>query len=458
MMWIKKVTRKELLGIYQSEGPWDLGDIRESDSLRTWPRSAGDIFLIWADNPHERTTLPATVVVERDSQRDFFAWVLTYLPNVRPFTAFCRVIDPEMAIKLVQRGGKPWLGKVQDACLGIILAEAATYLERQPERISLVTSRSTFSFSMARSLALGILGADSDHIGNAWFTVRSLTNQPRLSLGMETLEGVWSVAINLSGEGERPPSFEQRRVPVRIMNACLDLYRTGEIQSQRWQEMASGISEINEASGRMNGPLEIRVLALEKALIALSNERIIDRMTAAFVSGYLASQVSPGTLDHVGLLVPLIQQLPSALLWYGLCAGLQQRSNLQNHAGGLGRRILQEVLRDDSLLDKPHCDIALAELEVLSKAENQLYDLRTANHGQLEVEIGPCVNTVLRWPSRGEKEMELFPSKDQLQSAQTLFAELTDFLDRAGSVSRKLARILGIHESQRGRMDRKDRR
>ena len=457
-MWTKSATRKELLGIFQSPPPWDLGDIQQSDLLVPWFRNPGDVFLIWPDNPRERPMLPATVVVARESQRDFLAWAMTYLPNVRPFTAFCRVVDPDMANKVGQRRGKAWLGELQDACLGVILGEAGTYLERQPGRVSLSICRSTFSFSMARSLALGAFPAEDDDIGRAWFTVRNVTNQPRLTLGRELLEGVWSVLRALRGDGELPLALQRPSVPVRIVESCLDLYRTGEIQSQRWQGVTNGVAEVNEARERMKGPLESRVVSLERALGILSSQRINDRTTASFISGYLASQVSPGTIDHIGLLVPFLPQLPGALLWCGLCAGLQQRSSLLNHGGGLGRRILQEALRNDSMLDEPHCDIALAELEILIKAESQLFELRTLNPGQLEVEIAPCVNTVLRWPTRGEKEMEMIPSRDKLENAQTVFAQLTESLDRATSTSRRLARIFGLYERPRGRDDRKDRR
>jgi hypothetical protein len=457
-MWVKIATRKDLLEIMQADPPWDLRNLRESESPEPWPAAPGDILLLWPDSPHERPTLPATAVIARADQRDFLAWAMTYLPHARPFTAFCRVADSEIAGKIFRRKGKPWLGTFQNACLGTILGEAATYLDRQSGRMSIVACRSTFSFSMARAMACGLLAFEGDQIGKAWFDLRSLTNQPRLSLGTEVLEGVWSVVRGLSGEGERPSRGRGPSIPARVAEACVDLQNSGRIHAQRWHGIVDGITDVNNAHEVMSGPIEDRVVALEKALTALVNNRSIDRTTAAFVSGYLASQVGPGMLEHMGLLAPFLQYLPGALVWYGLCAGLHKQANLLNFSDGLGRRIAQELLRNDSLLDKPNFDIALPELEILIGTDNRAFELRTASYGQLEVEISPCVKTVVRWPHRIEKEQDLFPSRDQLQDAKTICAQLTETLDRAASTSRRLGRIFGASEGSREREERKYRK
>lgn len=455
-MWIKGATRKELLGIFQSDQPIELGNVQQTESV--WPAYVPDeLQLVWRENPIQRWTLPVAVILEEGRRRDFLAWVLTYLPDFRPFTAYCRVVDASTAERSLSRKDEPRLGKLQEACLGLILAEAATYLERRPSNLSPVACASTYSFPMARALALGILTADHDPISNSWYAGRNLTNQPRLSLAMDALQGPWAVVLSLSTGVPPSPRSILRTPPASIFDACLDLYRTGDIQPQQWDVLTRGFPEIRATKERMHGPREERVIAIEKSLPVLLNKRFNDATTVAFLCGYLASQVSPGTFDHSSLVAPHLQTFPTALLWYGLCAGLQERSNLQSYSVGLGRRVVRDVLRNENFLDRPHCDIALSELEVLSSAESQMADLRTGTPGRLEVEIAPCVTTVVRWPPRSEAVQESLPLRVQ-QEARYLLSELEETLGRLDSICRRLARLLASNEGPRSKSERKDRK
>lgn len=457
-MWTKTVTRKEFLSIFQSER-LESGLAYQADWL---PGLYGtdDIQLVWRDNPTDRPSLPVAVVLEKAQFRDFLAWVLTYLPNLRPFTSYCRVVDSRSAEIFIKRQAAPSLEKLEGACLGVILGEAATYYvdsHLDPKTVSLNACASTYSFAMSRALSLGILNPDNDPVTNAWEALRTITKQPRLNLNVETLGILWSVIVSLSSDSSYNLNSALPQPPPDVMRACEDLYKTGDIQSQQWTALTRMFPVIRDIKAKMSATREERVNSFERSIGSMFSSRADDPVTAGFLCGYLASQIGPGTLDYVSLLIPHLQTFRTALAWYGFCAGLQEHSSLQNYSSGLGRRIIRDILRNETILDRPRCDIALAELEVLLGPENQTTDLRTAYHGYLEAELAPCVTTIVRWPSSRDPTADMYPSKQQVQEARSILNEFDEMRSRFGIISQRLNRVFGFAEHFR-RPDRKPRK
>ena len=82
-------------------------------------------------------------------------------------------------------------------------------------------------------------------------------------------------------------------------------------------------------------------------------------MTSSFLAGLLADQIGPGSFEHVELLLPYLNQYPTALIWYGLCAGLHPDSEVQQVGNCLGRRLVRDLLAPDPILSRPKYDIAV---------------------------------------------------------------------------------------------------
>ena len=259
-----------------------------------------------------------------------------------------------MAETSLKRSRAPSLGKLEDACLGLMLGEAASYLEGgfDLRQLSATACANTYSFAMARALAFGMFSTDADPISEGWSKARRLTKQPKLRLDVDSLQIPWAVALSLSTDGAIAENLSDHKVPPHIMNACRDLYMTNSIEQRDWNTLTQGFPEVSSILEQMQGVREERVVSLEKALRALAERRSTNPMVGAFLSGYLTSRVAPGTLDHLVLLIPYTPMFPTAFAWYGFCAGLQERSDLQNYLGGLGRRLMREVLRRLSGLDR----------------------------------------------------------------------------------------------------------
>lgn len=446
-MWVVGTDRRALLEMFESENWGRSVRAREQRSVRRSSAPGEELQMMWRDDPRERPSLPTAIVLEESKRRDFLAWVRTYLPSINPFTAYCRVVDAGMAEKALEQRTGPWLGKLEHACLGLILTEAITYMRGRPvaRELSRVTCASTYSYAMARSVALGIRGQEEE-LGQGWSAARAMTNQRKLTPSPMTLLEPWGAVLSLVKKESLFNSSVPERTLAPIVSACMDLPEFGEISPVRWRQVTREYPALRDMGERMDAPREIRVTMFEEALSALRERGRVDQTSGAFLCGYLASRIAPGTLDHVALLTPTLEVFPMALVWYGLCAGLHGRSRLHSHSGGLGYDIIRELTRGEHFIDRPRCDIALAELEVLTDAEGPTLGIRGSNPGQLEVEIAPCINTVLRWPPRTDSSDELFPTDPLPPEARDLLRELDQVLDGVEVIRRKWSRMLGRAE------------
>lgn len=412
-MWVTTVSRRQFIDFIEVGDRPTVSNAWETDSPPA-PMEGDSLTLVWRDKPdsdRRSPPFPAVIVVDRHMRRDFLAWALTYFKGFRPFTAFCRVIDSSSADTIFRQPRAPSLGGLDDAALGLILGEAIAYSEGQRDArpLSVVGCASTCSFAVARTLGFGLLAHNhtaGEDIWRSWFEARAMTHQPALRLGPQELRTPWLVMLRLR---ENEPSilspfvlkshqleFESSDEVADIASACLDLRNSGEVGRTSWERLTKGLPELNRARNFVKSSREDRVRSFEQALEVLL--RTPARAISSFLAGCIVSQIGPGTMDHIRLLQEHVQRFPNALLWYGLCAGLDRRAILKNFAGGLGRRILREVLREESFLDQPRCDIAFSELEILAENEGGGLDIRSGHSGQLEVEIAPCVSTLVRWP------------------------------------------------------------
>ena len=180
-------------------------------------------------------------------------------------------------------------------------------------------------------------------------------------------------------------------MPDNIYSACVNLYRDSEVGPESWDLLSREYPRLREARREMQGPREGRVVFFEQFVFSLAETRRSDSEFASFLCGFLASQIGPGTLDYLSLLTPHLDQFPTSFLWYGLCSGLQHRSSLHGFSGALGRRVMREILRRESVFDSPLSDIALAELEALTSSDTAAMEFRTGTQGVLAIEIVPLV-------------------------------------------------------------------
>src|SRR5690348_7678217 len=94
-MIVRSITLKDLLDVAQGEGDRPSSGMPNRSGTGDVDESIGPIQAVWRDSDAKVQAFPIAIIVEPNRRRSFLAWVVTYLPQLRPFTAFCRVWQPD---------------------------------------------------------------------------------------------------------------------------------------------------------------------------------------------------------------------------------------------------------------------------------------------------------------------------------------------------------------------------
>lgn len=435
-MWTSTVNRDDLIGIAQGEKPKRLS-LRQADFLTDVERFSQSLVAVWAESPEHRfQATPNVLVIPNGETADFFAWATSYL-KIKPFTAFVRTMDfDSLSTILPPTEAKPGL---LEGLAGLVLTEALTYLEQSATRLSLRACEGTYSFAVAKSL-LRVQGHSGiGRTGSNWFRTRRALRNLASKLSPDELQQPWSaIAHALGGTANEVVASES------VVRCCEDLISSGEVSENSWRELTEG-TDMQRVRDLMQDTREERVLLLERMLQTVMSNRALRRDVGAFLAGYLATMVAPGSLDHWHLLNRVRSSFPTAGLWYGLCAGLTRDNSLDAYGNGLGRLVMRELQRKIDPLERPTCDIALEELENLGPAF-KLETLVGATGASVEVEIAPCVSTPFRAPTKegtGTSQSELHldfgqPRPPASKPDPRLLERLEDAIDSLEDIRRDM--------------------
>lgn len=401
------------------------GSVFWIDDLSDLSRLDGQLFAaVWAENPDDHWRLPDVLLTADGAERDWLAWLVNFAPSVRPFTAYCRVVEASAYVRLAESFQRPNLGRLDAACVGLVLGEvlsAEGVLSGLSEPLTASACASALSFALVRALALYRRPPTSDQeLAEKWTVVRQLTRQRDRGFG-------WSEAVSVV-DALRSIRDGIRGSDRAVVRACQELADRGQVTL----EGGAFGSRVIEAAHAMTGTREERVAVFERTLAEMlgadgSGEN-------AFAIGYLASRINPGTLTHAALVAPALSRYPSAMMWYGVCAGLAEETKILVEFGGVGHRLLRELLSDEAFPGRPRADVSANELEVLLASE-RADEFPVYSPSQLSVELVPGVSTVLNWSSksRGQRtqvgrermdDRERMRMEYELRSAITRLVEL----------------------------------
>jgi hypothetical protein len=269
--------------------------------------------------------------------------------------------------------------------------------------------------------------------------------QPRLPLTSQELTLPWRIIGHIATDGGRDGKDKDQQL---FVDAAGQVFGEGTIREDLWSKLAghSGLSDSHLLLRKSSR--EDRVLAWE-SIARQRPDAESARSVHAFVCGYLANVIAPGSFEHWNLILRSGREPHRMLLWYGLFAGLTPGSAVRDAFNGLGRRLLRDITADGSVLDRPRADVALAELEVLSGHHAERASFFTASSNAVNVEIAPCIGTLVRW---GGTDLSS-PAQDHLfdrserradPAVESALLEIRDSLARVEGAHGKLLRSLGL--------------
>jgi len=190
-----------------------------------------------------------------------------------------------------------------------------------------------------------------------------------------------------------------------------------EQQQQIWQRLSTQLEQQWSLRDIAAATREERGLYLQSVLRQMPQSASIERDERVGVCAFLATQVAPGSLEHLELLK--INGTPAMVLWYALFAALQAPGDIATGIPGVGQRVLRELMAIPDPTARPSADIAFAELRVLERAGIETMARRFGHVGEVEVELVPGVATIfsLHGRNRGRAEPEQLPLEPEQPSA-----------------------------------------
>ncbi|KAF0221907.1 MAG: hypothetical protein FD174_238 [Geobacteraceae bacterium] len=451
-MWILRINRSQLVEIFKDGGGSWLNSYAPSyvDILPGEPCDSNNFYLVWNSQPSKNYCIPIAIIVDKEFQKDFFAWSLTYLSHISPLSSYCRIIDSNTFNSLV--GCTPTNIKLPEAAyVSVIAAELLGYVDGNLGNINITHGNaysSTFSFARVRAKFYQYRNAFPDDLSNVWWRTRALSNKKISRDYLGTLSEIWTCLDAFDNDLQCTSLISV--VEPSVISALEEYSIKGVISPATIKKLYKNQIILHEPELGINGTLESRVTSVEKILSQLGNRRTNDK-NISFISAYIVSQISPGTLDHFEILKPYSENFSSAYLWLGVFAGLHPQSRVFQSLGNLSNRIFRDLHRDEHILERPQSDISYVELDIISSHIKDLRSIPSRHHGYLDIEIAPFIVSTIKISRNDDNiQPDLF-SKESLSNKDIQFAlyELEDSLRRAEQVKKRLFSFLG--GSTRGR-------
>jgi hypothetical protein len=183
-MWTVAANRKCLLDLVSSRNPFSNLDIQPKERLTPDLLGNKELLFIWREKPRVGNFIPEMIWVTEGKVYDFLAWVSTYLPSFRPFTAYCRVLDCGRISDLLPKKQEASLEQIEAAAVAVTIGEAITHYEnRDFKRLTPTAIMSTYSFAIARAYSLGLVYEDFSSVRQRWQQAHKLTKQTNRTLG-----------------------------------------------------------------------------------------------------------------------------------------------------------------------------------------------------------------------------------------------------------------------------------
>ncbi|MDB6059251.1 MAG: uncharacterized protein JWO95_3095 [Verrucomicrobiales bacterium] len=438
-VYFSHISRSEFGNLLSDEGLAQL-PIRSSAVAALYP-GRNELLAIWMNHPTEKPLLPAALVCEDGTENDWSAWISTYAPRLRPFSAYCRLLPRTFFVRYAEQSSKSNLGEILWPVAGLILGEllvSSRLPDKALDNVSGAACASTLSFAIFRAAAMYGGTVSWRELTERWLTVRMVTKQRERPLDHFDIGRICADVLTAFG------TFEVEREPERrdsVVEACRDLMRS----PQRTPTPFFSIPGFGETEDKMHGSREDRVIAFDRFATSVNQEPVeLQSELLSFALGYLASRIAPGTMRHATVLERTMNRCPSSALWYGFCAGFgdtDRSSAMSNTRRGVdlpigARRLARDLTRDGTILDPPTCDIAFRELLVLSRtADDPMEGITTTTHGTAIVELAPCVETTVNTSSRRQVDSGNAATQDR-DALEKLGAQIERLAETYRSISR----------------------
>lgn len=410
-MWNTALTRKELVDLVIGA--------RKIDDLNlgrvTGIKPGGDqslFYAYWQEQPIATLPLPNLLVASANSIADLLVALNASPIAPSPITALCRILTREDASDLFQESLLDTKQDISVAVLALTIAEAVLLAEGRlvSRLVTPAICKRTLSYAWGKGLSLKLPPRVMQDLPQRWaetYASLNVTSSHRaLQSVVSDLLGPLGICAHLA-MGLKPPGTLGEL-------AYSTFHRDAGQQQQIWLQLSTQLEEQWSLHDIAAATREERGLYLQSALKLMPQSASVQRDERIAVCAFLATQVAPGSLEHLELLK--INGTPAMVLWYALFAALQAPLDIVTGLPGVGQRVLRELSAVSEPISRPTADIAFAELRVLERIGIETLARRFGHVGEVEVELIPGVTSSFSLHGRSRAREE--PEQLSMESVQ----------------------------------------
>jgi hypothetical protein len=434
----------------------DLFQVRQSsDALSTQdiaytPIVYGeDLILIWKESDYRNQLFPVYICTANGKSKEFLAWSSTYLKQLKPLTAFTRVIEID-ELNLLKTANQTETVSAQpkhiNAFIGLIIGEVLELQNQGHVKFpNSMAARSTYSHAIAMA-AIHHSPYRKVDIARNYVAARRLASLPLTPPFLSGLSGIWQNFLLVIDGADRNADMLDEKLIFRPICEMMKYIAEGEDLSRTMMEDILRQKIDASAIPNVSQKVEDRVTSFEKASNLILTNKNIHPQSASFAIACMANHILPGTMKHFALLAPFSKYYPAITMWYGLCAGLTPNSDVLSYNFGLGWRINRQIMTKSPIFDYPSSDICFNEFELLLslKAPDTAFSTDSANN--LSVELVPGIQTLVSWPPRDKQDyakhenddgpqLDLFSYRPNSPSMHAFGKKLYELLDMYEAMS-----------------------
>lgn len=397
---------------------------------------AGHVTAIWGED--DEHSLPSVLVVPTDELKELYAFVITYVGNYAPFSAFFRVVADDLAEMFLSEGPKPDSDLVK-AGLSMSVAEACIHFDsKRWEEVPLQACLATQSAVGAAVVSAGYNPILTIAAMRRWHHIRSLMQLDQLRVDPDRIEQIWTHLLAWSGNDF--PGGSATAVEDDVL-ALIEAFKSPMKDSA---DVLFALSEGKVPLQLMNFgdlPREDRVRRFEEAanrVLASS----LNHWRKEIMVGALAAQVADGSFRYLQLAMQHRDQAPHAAIWFSIFSSLNRDTDLLAVAGNLVARLERKLPRKGTLFSPLSADMSYEECIMLS-SEGRLGRVRTEQQAVLQVELFPAIN--------GRFRLDREARRESISDGAASIAQI-------GSIRRIASQLLNVvteMEDQRHRNDRR---
>ncbi len=387
--WISDLTRDRLAELVSAQ-PAKTRRVSMSQlaAVDVAPDSAIGIWR--APTKQGQSPLPQVIIGQQAVLEDMIAWVATYLPTLGPLSGQCRLLTPkafeDAHRKTSTLDWRSLAGSAVALCFGEVLSYASHSV--QPTDISFVMCRSTLSFALMRSTALGCSSNRLQETAKAWKAVRNRLGQ---STNLQSSELILQIVLDLALD--TPVGKKDAVAGLRGAlgyNVDVQSFLEDFGNKYTYKPLANSIRDNRSLTA------EEKVELFDLVSPELTRDSRRNALERSLILASLAFWCRAGFAQQLAIMSPYQKDLPQSTIWLAALHQSEPLMETLSLGGGVGWRVAKELFRTEDIYQSPACDISMLELEVLTRGSNFESIIGSWEQSRMEVELFPGVSTIVR--------------------------------------------------------------